>query len=83
MENVKITNINDITRDFLETYINDLPREEKRKLRSYLEAHPSKNASGTFTTVRSYIFNTYFRPASTPEKKRQTFADTLNQMLDF
>lgn len=77
-----IKTINDLKRDVLEKFIADLPKEEKDKLKDYLNNHPQKNAAGVFTTVRSYIFNTYFRTTPPPEKNRSTFADILNDILN-
>ncbi len=78
----EIKTINDLKRDVLEKFIADLPKEEKDKLKEYLDKHPQKNAAGVFTTVRSYIFNTYFRTTPPPEKNRATFADILNDILN-
>ena len=81
MENKEIKNINDLNREFLEDYIAKLPKEEKDKMRQCLEEHPQKNAAGVFTVIRSYVFNTYFRTSPTPERKRSTFAETLDSLL--
>lgn len=82
MENKEIKSINDLNREFLEDYISKLSKEEKEKMREYLNTHPQKNAAGVFTTIRSYVFNTYFRTSPTPERKRTTFAETLDSLLE-
>ena len=46
MENKEIKSINDLNREFLEDYISKLPKEEKEKMREYLNNHPQKNAAG-------------------------------------
>lgn len=76
-----IKSINDLKRDVLEQFIAELPKEDKQDLRAFLKEHPQKNASGVFTVVRAYIFNTYFRKTPIREKKSTTFADTLNDLL--
>lgn len=82
MEEKQITSINDLNREFLENYISKLSKEEKDKIRDYLKDNPQKNAAGVFTKIRSYIFNTYFRTSPTPERKRTTFAETLDDLLN-
>ena len=82
MEEKQIKSINDLTRDFLEGYIAKLPKEDKEKIKEYLEEHPSMNASGVFTLIRSYIYNTYFRTTPPLERKKGTFADTLQGLLN-
>lgn len=77
-----IKTINDLKRDVLEEFIKTLPKEEKNNLKKFIEEHPQTNASGVFTAVRAYIFNTYFRTTPIKERKMLTFADTLELLLN-
>ena len=77
-----IHTINDLKREVLEEFITELPDEDKEKLRQFLKEHPAKNAAAVFSSVRSYIYNTYFRKTPIKEKKIITFADTLQTLLD-
>lgn len=79
MEQVKF---NDITREFLEDFIAKLPKEDKQKLKEYVEANPRSSSSSMFTAVKSYVYNTYFRASPTPERKKVTFMDTLDSLLN-
>lgn len=79
MEQIKF---NDITRDFLEDFIPKLPKEDREKLKTYIINNPRTSSSATFTLVKSYIYNTYFRTTPTLEKKRETFAEILDSLLD-
>lgn len=73
---------NDITREFVEDFIPKLPKEDKKKLKEYIEAHPRDTSSSMFCMVKSYIYNTYFRVKPTPESKTKgTFADTITSLL--
>lgn len=83
MQNIEpITSINDLHKDFLLKYIADLPREERAKVKKYIEANPAKNAQGQWAMVRAYIWNTYF--VKKPSKnKTPTFAEQLDQILNF
>ena len=76
-----IKNINDLKRDVLEEFIKELPDEDKINLKKFLNDHPQSNAAGIFTTVRAYIFNTYFKTSPKKEKKSNTFAETLLTIL--
>lgn len=76
-----IKSINDLKREVLEQFIAELPKEDKQQLQKFLKEHPQKNASGVFTVVRAYIFNTYFRKTPVRERKATTFADTLMELL--
>jgi len=80
MEQMKF---NDITRDFLEEFIPKLSKEDKHKMKAYIEAHPRDSSSSMFAMVKSYVYNTYFRAKPTPENKNRgsTFADTLDFLL--
>lgn len=72
---------NDLTRDFIEDFIKKLPREDKLKLKEYVEANPRDSSSKTFIVVKSYIYNTYFKKQPIVEKK-SLFTDTLAELLD-
>lgn len=72
---------NDLTRDFIEEFISKLPPEDKKKLKDYLKANPRDNSSKLFMVVKSYIYNTYFKKAPIPEKRKTLFSDTLNSLL--
>lgn len=80
MEQVKF---NDITREYLEEFIPKLPKEDKKKLRDYIEAHPRDTSSSMFAMVKSYIYNTYFRakPMQEARSRGSTFADTITSLL--
>lgn len=77
----EIKKFNDIDRDFLEEFISNLPAEDKDKLKEYIDNNPRTSTSAFFTMVKSYIYNTYFRQTPVPERKKITFADTLNLLL--
>ena len=80
MEQIKF---NDITREFLEDFIAKLPKEDKKKMKAYIEAHPRDNSSSMFAMVKSYVYNTYFRARTMPNTKSggSTFADTIDFLL--
>ncbi len=80
MEQIKF---NDITREYLEEFIPKLPKEDKKKLKEYIEAHPRDTSSSMFAMVKSYIYNTYFRAKPTQESRNKgsTFADTITSLL--
>jgi len=73
---------NDLTRDFIEDFIKKLPREDKIKLKEYIEANPRDTSSKTFMVVKSYIYNTYFKKQPITEKRKSLFSDTLNDLLN-
>lgn len=73
---------NDLTRDFIEDFITKLSREEKLKLKAYVKANPRDTSSKTFMVVKSYIYNTYFKKESTLEKRKTSFSEALNDLLD-
>jgi len=79
------TNIkfNDLTRDFLEDFIAKLPKEDKIKLKEYIAQNPRDNSSKTFTVVKSYIYNTYFKKKPIEEKKKNLFSEALEELLNF
>lgn len=81
MEQVKF---NDITREYLEGFIAKLPKEDKKRLKEYIEAHPRDSSSSMFCMVKSYVYNTYFRakPAQGTKSRDTTFADTISMLLD-
>lgn len=74
---------NDITREYLESFIAKLPKEDKKQLREYIEAHPRDSSSSMFCMVKSYVYNTYFRakPAQSAKSRENTFADTISMLL--
>ena len=73
---------NDLTRDFIEDFISKLSREEKLKLKAYVDANPRDTSSKTFMVVKSYIYQTYFKKQPITEKKKDLFSDTLASLLD-
>ena len=79
MENIKF---NDITRDFLEEFIPKLPKEDKEKLKEYIAQNPRSSSSSTFTLVKSYIYNTYFRTTPSRDKHKTNFVDILDSLLE-
>ena len=74
---------NDLTRDVVEDFITKMSKEDKKKLRDYVEAHPRDSSSSMFAMVKSYVYNNYFRPKPIQESKSRgtTFADTLEFLL--
>lgn len=74
---------NDLTREYLEEFIPTLSKEDKKKLRDYIEAHPRDSSSSMFAMVKSYIYNNYFRPKPIQESRSRggTFADTIEALL--
>ena len=74
---------NDLTREFIENFIPKLPKEDKKKLKAYIEAHPRDTSSSMFAMVKSYIYNNYFRakPVQENSRSRGTFADTIDALL--
>lgn len=73
---------NDLTREFLEEYIAKMPKEEKLKLKEYVDKNPRDKSANVFTLVKSYIYNTYFRQTPVQERRKNTFADVLVGLLD-
>lgn len=73
---------NDITRDFLEEFIPKLPKEDRMKLKEYIKNNPRSTSSSTFTLVKSYIYNTYFRTTPQKDRKKTNFSDILDDLLD-
>ncbi len=78
----EIKKFNDIDREFLEEFIATLPKEDKEKLKQYITDNPRDKSSSVFTLVKSYVYNTYFRATPTPERKKVTFAETLDSLLE-
>ena len=74
---------NDLTREVIEEFITKLPKEDKKRLKEYIEAHPRDTSSSMFCMVKSYIYNTYFRakPAQESKNRGSTFADTITSLL--
>lgn len=79
------TNIkfNDLKREFVEDFISKMSKEDKKKLREYIEAHPRDTSSGMFAMVKSYIYNNFFRAKPAQESKGHgaTFADSITALL--
>ena len=82
MKDIKDIKFNDITRDFLEDFIPKLPKEDKDKLKNYISQHPRTTSSATFTLVKSYIYNTYFKQTPIQERKKTNFSDILDSLLE-
>ena len=83
MEQQQQLKFNDLTREVVEEFISKLPKEDKKKLREYVEAHPRDSSSSMFAMVKSYIYNNYFRakPQTETKSRGSTFADTLESLL--
>ena len=77
MENSQIK-FKDLTREFIEDFISKMSKEDKKRLKQYIENNPKNSASALFTTVKSYIYNYYFRAKAIPTTKKNTFADILD-----
>lgn len=71
----------DLTRDFIEDFISKMPKEDKEKLKQYIKDNPRQNSSALFTSVKSYIYNMYFRTIPT-NNKSNNFADVLDTLLN-
>jgi len=82
MENQQLK-FNDLTREVIEEFISKMSKEDKKKLKDYVETHPRDSSSSMFAMVKSYIYNNYFRAKPTPETKTRgtTFADALEFLL--
>ena len=80
--NMEEMRFNDLTRDFIEEFISKLSKEDKKKLKEYVEANPRDTSSKMFMVVKSYIYNTYFKKAPLPEKRKSLFSDTLKDLLE-
>lgn len=74
---------NDLTREVIEEFISKMSKEDKKKLREYVESHPRDSSSSMFAMVKSYIYNNYFRPKPMQDTKNRgnTFADALEFLL--
>ncbi len=74
---------NDLTREVIEEFISKMSKEDKKKLREYVESHPRDSSSSMFAMVKSYIYNNYFRPKPMQDAKNRsnTFADALEFLL--
>ena len=73
---------NDLTREFVEDFISKMSKEDKKKLKQYIEDNPKNSSTALFTMVKSYIYNYYFRTQSLPAHKKNTFADVIDSLLD-
>ena len=74
---------NDLTREVVEDFISKMSKEEKKKLREYVESHPRDSSSSMFAMVKSYVYNNFFRPKPVQDTKSRgnTFADALESLL--
>ncbi len=74
---------NDLTREYMEDFIKKLPKDEKKKLKAYIEDHPRNSSAGMFAMIKSYIYNTYIRQnnSSNFKNKNTTFVDTIEEIL--
>ena len=74
---------NDLTREVVEDFISKMSKEDKKKLREYVELHPRDSSSSMFAMVKSYVYNNYFRPKPVQDTKTRgnTFADALESLL--
>lgn len=71
----------DLTREFVEEFISKMSKEDKKKLKEFIANNPKASSSALFTSVKSYIYNLYFRVKPTINK-RNTFADVVNSLLE-
>lgn len=74
---------NDLTREVVEDFISKMSKEEKKKLREYVESHPRDSSSSMFAMVKSYVYNNFFRakPVQDNKSRGNTFADALESLL--
>ena len=74
---------NDLTREVVEDFISKMSKEDKKKLREYVESHPRDSSSSMFAMVKSYVYNNFFRPKPVQDTKSRgnTFADALESLL--
>lgn len=82
MENNTQIKFKDLTREFVEDFISKMPKEDKRKLKQFIEDNPKQSSSALFTSVKSYIYNLYFRTKPSQMNKRNTFADIIDSLLE-
>ena len=81
MEEKQQIKFKDLTRDYIEDFISKMSKEDKKKLKEYIEDNPKESSSAFFTMVKSYIYNYYFRAKTAPTTKKSTFADTIDSLL--
>lgn len=72
---------NDLTREFIEDFISKMSKEEKIRLKQYVDANPRDTSSKLFMVVKSYIYNVYFKKQQ-PIEKKKNFSDVLVNLLD-
>lgn len=83
MENKNQIKFKDLTREFIENFISKMNKEDKKKLKEYIEDNPKDSSSAFFSMVKSYIYNYYFRAKSIPQnKQKNTFADVIDSLLE-
>ena len=83
MEENKQVKFKDLTRDFIEDFISKMSKEDKKRLKEYIEDNPKESSSAFFSMVKSYIYNYYFRAKTTPSNKQKgTFADVIDSLLE-
>ena len=82
MEQQQPFKFNDLTREVLEDFIAKMSKEDKQKLKEYIESHPRNSSSGVFACVKSYIYNNYFRTKPNQNEKKGTFVDVLETLLE-
>lgn len=82
MEENKQIKFNDLTREFVEDFISKMSKEDKKKLKQYIEDNPKNSSSALFTMVKSYIYNYYFRSKAIQHHKKDTFADIIDSLLE-
>ena len=74
---------NDLNREFIEDFIKKMSKEDKKKLKEYVDTHPRSSSSAMFTMVKSYIYNVYFRTTPKKDKTRTAnFADIFDSLLE-
>lgn len=71
----------DLTRDFLEDFISKMNKEDKKKLKEYIEDNPKDSSSAFFSMVKSYIYNYYFRAKPAQQAKKNNFVDVIDNLL--
>lgn len=71
----------DLTREFVEEFISKMSKEDKKRLKNFIEDNPKSSSSALFTSVKSYIYNIYFRPKPAAVNKHNTFADVIDSLL--
>lgn len=73
---------NQLTREFVEDFISKMNKEDKQKLKEFIEDNPKETSGALFTMVKSYIYNHYFRSPNLAKNKKDTFADVVFSLLE-